>query len=475
MSEQTQRLHGARTKQIVLSLLAGAGLFSYLSFGGPMDSLAHAAGWKLGALLAVMMTGVLAGCAWAAQGKWAKFGPMALLALAAFAARMALWDNVSSDYRFFLAAWLDVFREGGFSVLAQEVGDYNLPYQYILALIAQSDIHDMYLVKLVSVTFDFALALMMYGMTERFIDRRFSMVVFAGVLFSPTVLLNAAYWAQCDALYVFFVIASLYLMLRDKPVASVVCMAVAFSFKLQTIFFFPMALFCLLHKKYKPRHALVFPLTYLCTLLPALALGRSLSSALMVYVNQSVGQYFERLTYNAGNLYQFFPTLVIGDDSGYRHFFMMEPDIMTETEAYLNEANMRDLQSAALIFCIVIVLAVTAYAFSHRKELKLGQVWGVALFSALFIPFVMPKMHDRYFFMAEMFALLYAARHPKRWWIPVCVTASSFICYAPFLMRQRPLPTQVAMLLNLAAIIAVARDIYASMRAAQTERKEVKG
>ena len=473
MSELTQKRHGAQKRQSLLSLLIGAGLFVVLSFGGPMDSLEHAAGWKLGALLSLMMTGVLLGCVHSAEGEAKRFAPMALLSLAAFAARMAFLDNVTSDYESFLSQWVAVFREGGFSMLAQEIGDYNLPYQYILALIARSDVHDMYLIKLVSVAFDFALALMMAAVTQRFIDRRLSLLVFAGVLFSPTVLLNGAYWAQCDALYVFFVIASLYLMLRDRPVGSVICMAVAFSFKLQTIFFFPMALFGLLHRKYRPRHALVFPLTYLCTLIPALALGRSLSSALMVYVNQSVGQYFERLTYNAGSLYQFFPTLFIGDDSAYRHFFMIAPEIMQETEAYLNEANMKDLQSAAMVFCVVAVLAPTAYIVAHRKRLKLNQVWGVALLSATFIPFVMPKMHDRYFFMAEMFALLYAARWPRRWWMPVCVTAASFICYAPFLMRQRPIPTQVATLLNLAVIIGVARDMYASMRAAQAE--EVKG
>lgn len=474
MSEQTRKPCGARVRYGWIPLPVGAGLFCLLAFGGPMDALTYPAGWKLGALLGLLMTGVLFLCAHAAKGRGGRFAAMALLSLAALAARIAFLDTVTSDYDSFLSQWVAVFREGGFRMLAEEIGDYNLPYQYILALIAQSSVHDLYLIKFVSIVFDYALALMMYHVTERFIDTRFSLPVFAAVLFSPTVLLNGAYWAQCDTLYVFFVVTSLYLMLRDRPVGSVVSLAIAFSFKLQTIFFFPMALFGLLHHKYKLRHALIFPLTYLCMLIPALALGRSLSSALMVYVNQSVGQYFERLTYNAGNLYQFFPMLFIGDDSGYRAFFLMDDEIMEKTEAYLNEANMMDLQSAALIFCVVIVLAVTAYLIAHRKQLKYDQVWGVALFGALFIPFVMPKMHDRYFFMAEMFALLYAARHPRRWWIPACVTAASFICYAPFLMRQRPIPTQAAALLNLAAVVGVARDLYRSM-SAQALCGEAKG
>lgn len=465
MNEQTRMPRGARVPYGWISLPVGAGLFCLLTFGGVMDALAHPAGWRLGALLALLMTGVLFLCAHAAKGRAGRFAAMALLSLAALAARIAVFDIITSDYDAFLAKWVDVFREGGFQMIASVVGDYNLPYQYILALIAQSSVYDLYLIKFVSIIFDYALALMMYHVTERFIDTRFSVPVFTAVLFSPTVLLNGAYWAQCDTLYVFFVVASLYLMLRDRPVWSVVSMAIAFSFKLQTIFFFPMALFGLLHRKYKLRHALVFPLTYLCTLIPALALGRSLSSALMVYVNQSLGQYYDRLTYNAGNLYQFFPSLYIGHNSGYRAYFLMNPGPMLEMEAYISGEDMGNLQMAALIFCIIVVLSVTAYLIAHRKELDFSQVWGVALFSAVFIPFVMPKMHDRYFFMTEMFALLYAARHPRRWWIPVCVTAASFICYAPFLMRQWPIPTQVAALLNLAAIIGVAKDMFADMRA----------
>lgn len=456
-----------------LSLAMGAALFAYLCFGGPLDAMAHNAPWQLGALIALVTTGALLSCAVLCrdaqrpQRARRRFLLRAALLLLALLARLTLFDNVTADYDSFLSKWVDVFRQGGFAMLTQEIGDYNLPYQYILALIACSDIHDLYLIKLVSVAFDFAIALLMMRMTERFIDQRFSLPVFFVVLFSPTVLLNSAYWAQCDTLYVFFVLLSLYLMLGKKPVGSVIAMAIAFSFKLQTIFFFPMALFGLLHGRYKLRHALLFPIAYVATLTPALLLGRSLSSALMIYVNQSVGQYSERLTYNAGNLYQFFPTLLIGDDSSYRWLFKALPEVLTGTEHFLNSAVMEDLQSAALIFCVVAVLSLAYYAFVNRRAIGLEQVWGVALISALFIPMVMPKMHDRYFFMAEMLAILYAARYPKRFFVPVCVILASLICYAPFLMRQWAIPSRLAIVLNGVALLAVGYDVYRSMRAAK--------
>ena len=50
-------------------------------------------------------------------------------------------------------------------------------------------------------------------------------------------------------------------------------LSLAFAFKLQTIFFFPVVLLALIHGEYKPRHALVFAATYLVTMLPALIAG----------------------------------------------------------------------------------------------------------------------------------------------------------------------------------------------------------
>ena len=70
-------------------------------------------------------------------------------------------DYVSSDYQSFLVGWLDVFRTGGFKTLGENVGDYNLIYQYVLLLISKAPLKDLYLVKLFTVLFDYGLALTM--------------------------------------------------------------------------------------------------------------------------------------------------------------------------------------------------------------------------------------------------------------------------------------------------------------------------
>lgn len=77
------------------------------------------------------------------------------------AARVSMLDYISSDYQSFLVLWLDAFRKGGFATLGENVGDYNLIYQYILLLISKAPLKDLYLIKLFSVIFDYALALSM--------------------------------------------------------------------------------------------------------------------------------------------------------------------------------------------------------------------------------------------------------------------------------------------------------------------------
>jgi hypothetical protein len=57
------------------------------------------------------------------------------LLTAAFAMRILLMDHRTGDYNVFLAPWVEHFRAGGgFRALDDIVGNYNLPYQYFLAL-----------------------------------------------------------------------------------------------------------------------------------------------------------------------------------------------------------------------------------------------------------------------------------------------------------------------------------------------------
>lgn len=382
----------------------------------------------------------------------------------AMLSRMALLDYVSGDYESFLIKWVDTFRTGGAAMLAENVGDYNLLYQYVLLLIAKTPLPDLYLIKLFTVAFDFALAAAMTCAAREICGERAFAPVFCVALALPTALLGGALWGQCDSVYTFFVIASLALLKRGRPARSAAMLAVAFAFKLQTIFFFPVVLLALLHGEYKPRHALCFFAAYLVTLLPALAAGRTLGSALGVYASQAMGQYYHRLTYNAPNLYLFFPMLEFANTQEYT-WMRFIPGIDKEGgSVYLREDWMPALQSAALWACALLTLAAVAYWLLHAREITPEMTLTFALFFAIFLPFAMPKIHDRYFFLADMLSVLYAARCPRRRFVPLLVVGASLSCYYAFLTRQRPLDERWGALMMFAALLVVGHDLLAQMR-----------
>ena len=453
-----------------LAVLIAGGFMLAGAFAGPVSLLGRCASWEerkvFVILLGAMLGGVIGICLLICTWNWPRFFFMAALMTTAMLIRVAVFNQETADYLNFLGEWVNIFRAHGAEALARDVVDYNLPYQYILALIAQLPLDDLYLIKMVSILFDFALAIMMMLLVERFLDRRYGLVVLTAVLLLPTIWFNGAFWAQCDALYCFFVAACLYAMLADRPVLSVAMLTVAFSFKIQTIFFFPIVLLALWGRKYKLRHLLVFPAVYLLLMAPALLVGRSLGSALGIYLRQTA-QYNERLTWNAANVYQFMPFGELSMQPAYMPILKFIPGIDPEawTEWYTPK-TIRYLLGALVPYAGMLLLCLFYYLSTRRKHIGMEQVWRLSLAFTLLMPLVLPKMHDRYFALAEMFSILYAVRYPKRWYVPVLVIFASFESYMPFLARERPVDLRIAAAMMIAAMGVVLADIVRELRAA---------
>ena len=418
----------------------------------------------LSALFALVYGGTMAAFVLLERPKTSTLVFTGAFAAVTMLARVSMLDFVTADYTSFLTLWVDMFREGGFHMLAENVGDYNLLYQYFLLLVSKAPLHDLYLIKLLTVLFDYLLALAMMRAAGRFAGEKAALPVFLTVMALPTALLDGACWAQCDSVYVFFIVMSLYLLATDRPMRSAVFLSVAFAFKLQTIFFFPVVLLGLIHKRYRLRDALAFFAAYVVTMLPALMAGRPFLDALSVYANQSMGQYYDRLSYNAPNLYLFFPMLELASSQEFTWMRYIGGMDGTVTNGFLNPDLMPDLQHAALYACVILVLIAVVYWLMHWREITPDMTLEFALFFAIFLPFVMPKIHERYFYLADMLSILYAARHPRRRFMPLLVAGASLMCYVPYLTRQRPIDERVLALMMLAALVIVSRDLLMRMR-----------
>ena len=449
--------------------VAGMTLAMFILMAVQMGStLAHANGlWhtlQLSALFTLVYGGLLAGFAKLEKPKMSSLLFVGAYTAVTMVARVSMLDFVTADYTSFLNPWVEMFREGGFDLLAQNVGDYNLLYQYALMIISKSPLHDLYLIKYVTVIFDHLLALAMMRAAGVYGGEKAKLPALLIMLTLPTTLLDGACWGQCDSVYAFMVVSSLYMLETDRPMRSALFLSVAFAFKLQTIFFFPVVLFGLLHKKFNWRHALAFFAMYIVTMIPALVAGRPFMDALSVYANQSMGQYYDRLTYNAPNLYLFFPMLEFASSQEYTWMRYIDGIDGKGLNGYLNPDLFPDLQHAALYACVVLALVVVIYWLMHWKEITPDMTLELALFFAIFLPFVMPKIHERYFYLADMLAILYAFKHARRRFMPLLVVGASLMSYVPYLMRQRPIDERVLALMMLAALVIVSRDLLTRMR-----------
>lgn len=341
--------------------------------------------------------------------KFSLFALCAFPVAAALYARTFFLDFVSLDYLNFLSQWMEFFRQnGGFSAISQSVGDYNVPYIYFLASISYLSIPDIYLIKIFSIIFDFVLAFSALKLTGSLTERRIAQFsAFIIVLFIPTVVLNSACWGQCDSIYSAFALLSLYFALKNRPNISVIMIAIAFSFKLQTIFVMPVFFVMLYSGRVKIKNLLLFPAVFFGFSLPAALLGKPFIDIFGVYISQA-GQYNDRLTLNAPSVFTF-----------------AQDNYKTDPWALLG-----------IIAAFIFVYAVFAFLFIRRNRLDNVSVFTAALLFSVAIPLLLPHMHERYFYMADVLSVVFACVLLKRFFLPVFIVTASFGGYFAYLMRR---------------------------------------
>ena len=200
----------------------------------------------------------------------------------------------SGDSKAFLLPWWEeINNNGGIRALKYQTGNYNMLYQFLIAIMTYLPIKPLYQYKILSGIFDYLLALgvgyMSYNLTNK--DMTKGVLAYAVTLMSPLVIFNSAAWAQCDSIYVFFIVLSLILLMDEHYGISFFMLGVAFSFKLQTVFILPFFIFYYFkERKFSIIQFLLIPLAMCVTAIPSLVMGRGIADVFMNYVEQ-IGTY----------------------------------------------------------------------------------------------------------------------------------------------------------------------------------------
>lgn len=353
------------------------------------------------------------------------------LTIASLMFRLYWFDYQTLDYIDFLHPWIRFFHEnGGFSALQHSVGNYNVPYLYFLALFSYFNENDwLYLIKLLSVFFEVILAyaaMKLVGLFHNSENRK--LAAFFGILFLPTVVLNGSVWGQCDVILGAFSVLAVYLALDNHPVSSMICFAAAFAVKLQAVFVLPIIAVLWYYKKFKLWHAAIFPASYVVIVLPAVVMGRPFWDTITLYLNQT-GSIGNGLNYNSSSVFAFFP----------------------------NESNIAFWSTVGIVMAFGFMFATLIWLYWERRNLNENIILAAALLLSIGIPFLLPHMHDRYFFIADVLALVFGIVFPKLCFIPVLVQFASLLGYHAYLKLRYLMPMRngaIALMIAMSFLIA---------------------
>ncbi len=355
----------------------------------------------------------------------------------AFMIRWKLMPIESADYFGFLEKWMQEIRDnGGFSSLSIEISNYTSPYMYIMTLLSYISSNDLYALKLVSVFFDYmtsiAVFLILWEMTGNI---RKSILGMAVLLLSPTVILDSAYWCQCDIIYTCFLLYSFYFFLRDDSNKSMIFFAISFAFKLQSLFLLPFYIVMWLKKKtIRVRHLLWVPVIYFVSALPAWIAGRNLGDLLGIYFDQSGTYPWGTLEYP--NIYA-----LLGEAM---------PDLRHAAEV-----------SGAGMYATIMILGCIAY-YLYNKDVMLTQELTVtlALFMVAVTVYGLPHMHDRYGFLIDLLAIVYGVYRVKKFPITCGFMLVSVLTFMPYLIAVHIVPIQYLAIAQFCLIGYVGYDLY---------------
>jgi Gpi18-like mannosyltransferase len=105
-----------------------------------------------------------------------------------------------------------------------------------------------YLIKLLPTLFDTATVFLIFTFVRKRFDFKAALMTAALYAFNPAVIFDSAVWGQFDAIYTFFLLLSLVLLLKSKPTLSAVAFTIGLLTKPQSIALAPLLIFLILRK-----------------------------------------------------------------------------------------------------------------------------------------------------------------------------------------------------------------------------------
>lgn len=353
----------------------------------------------------------------------------------------------SADFNAFLKPWFKfIIENNGFGALRYDFYNYNPPYIYLLVAMYYTGIKSAFLaVKFLGIIFDIILALTAGNIV--FLITKKKLMLFLTqymVLLLPTVFLNSGVWGQADNIYTSFILLCILLCMRVIQYKNIhikyyigigLLFGLAIAFKLQAIFFLPVLFVFGLQQRKLLIIIVSSVISYLLMLIPAVVAGRDMQSLLSIYINQS--QTYHELTKNAPTIWAFI------QDNQYDWYSFFYP-------------------SGLLLPIIVVMIGFFIRVFYDVKIKTIQQFLLLSALCVLIVPYLTPKMHERYFYIAEVLTALLPFINIKYFPIPVLLSLTTVSSYLDYLFTddQMFIPLKWGALLIAVAIALLIYYLY---------------
>ena len=365
---------------------------------------------------------------------------LAALTLIGLGIRVILRVVITDDWLMYWDPWISDLKEMGFSYLATDRYDYTPTFVYILWAISRLPINPMTAYKGLHCVLDFVAAGILGKMIWKVTgSKRKGILSYGLFLIVPTIWANSALWAQCDIIFMTFLLLCFYYLFEDRPCKAIFFYGMAFVFKLQSLFIFPFLVILWVNKKVDLKHFLWIPALYFLSIVPAWIAGRPLMDLINIYMAQGAQDVWS-LSIKWPNIYQ-----IIGNQ-----FFLLE-------------------YASAGTWLILGILMVILYAMAQKRYRITNEfIVQMALFFAILTPWFLPHMHERYGCVADILAIIYAMMNTKKFYFPlvqILVSFNSYMAYLSHLGSDEPtIYYGVWAIAELGLLVLVGLDIWHYMR-----------
>ena len=333
------------------------------------------------------------------------------ITIISFLIRFCFKDFISGDMSGCLLPWFDEISKKGFHALENQVGDYNILYQFLIACMTKTGMNPVYGYKLISAFFDYILAIGVGMFVYHNISKtkKSFLCAYMSIILSPIVFLNSSCWGQCDAIYATFAILAIIACVKEKYITMMVLCGISFAFKLQAVFILPfLLLIYFIKQKFSILNFLIIPLTMIIASFPGIIFGRGIFETFRIYLNQTSTYPYIQMNYPSAWC------ILVNSNLG-------------ENETF------QSVKSVAILVTIAILIIMFTKWIVEKVDFTVENMIYMSFLICYTCVLFLPTMHERYGFIYEILGIIIFFYYKRTGFALVALLTQTCLIYGNYL------------------------------------------